>query len=490
MKSLLGNALALTLIIVAMALIFGCTQSNDVVQPQIETTITLTPQFLPGLDSVYTYELWMVKVQNPGDDFIASGAEFTSLGKFTYDNTTAEFMDAAGDSVISNTIDLPETWLNYDYIVVSVEDANDQSPAPSGTFILSDQVVDPNTRPIALKFPVSLFGAIGFYFVATPTDDTTYWHFPTAQDNESYLAFVRNDENKGLWVCSRFRSEIPLWDTLSVVRIDTIIKTIDTSDTSSSRGNPDTIGIEFPDPDTGWAIDTTAIVISYDTLQHRRINVPWMIEVDSNYKYTVYPIYEIDSITTPDYPFPLGDVPYYVYSGPLGGLPDVSPYGWRYNTWVMLEQPASGDNSGMNLRTMIPFGDGRQQDFTGMNTWGVLPLGGFLRSDSADFSNEFSSDREVPNYPGSDYVKFDNASDSVRYANLNLFHSSMERWGTVIIGMEPIAGNVAVDSTVNFPLFFMSEDLPLSGSSAANGVQLHNWSQFLPVINVAVELHQ
>ncbi len=487
MKSLLGNVLTLMLILGAFALILGCAQSKDVVQPQIDTTITLTPQHLPGLDSLYTYELWMVKVQNPGDDFIAPGAEFTSLGKFTFDNATGNFMNATGDSVISNKVDLPETWLNYDYIVVSVEDVNDLSPAPSGAFMLSDKVVDPKTRPISLKFPISLFDAVGFYFVATPTDDTTYWHFSGGVNDSSYLNFVRNDENRGLWVCSRFRSEIPLWDTLAVNSITDIVKTLDTSDTSTSRGNPDTVGIDIPD--TGWTIETTSVIISYDTLQHRRINIPWIIEVDSNYKYTLYPDYEIDSITTPDYPFPLGDIPYYVYSGPLGGLPDIAPYGWRYNTWVMLEQPETGDNSGLDLRTMIPFGDGRQGDFTGLNSWGVLPLGGFRRSDSADLSNPFSSNREVPNFPGSDYVKFDNSADSSKYAKLNLRRSSMQRWGTVVIGMEPDSGKVTNDGAVNFPLFFMAEDLPLSGSSGAS-VQLHNWAQFLPVINVAVELHE
>ncbi len=493
MKSLLGNALALALILGAFALIIGCAQSQDVVQPQIDTTITLAPQFLPGLDSLYTYELWMVKVQVPGDDFIAPGATFTSLGKFTFNNTTGEFMNATRDSAISSTIELPETWLNYDYIVVSVEDVNDPSPLPSGAYMLSDKVVDPKLRPIELKFPISLFNAVGFYFVATPTDDTTYWHFKDPENNNdsSYLVFVRNDEDRGLWVCSRSRSEIPLWDTLGVNEIDTIVVTVDTSDTSHTRGEPDTVGIDFPNPDTGWAIETTSVIISYDTLQHRRINVPWITEIDSNYRYTIYPAYDIDSITTPDYPFPLGShVPYYVYSGPLGGLPDISPYGWRYNTWVMLEQPDAGPNSGLDLNTMIPFGDGKQQDFTGLSTWGVLPLGSFHRSDTADFSNPFNSNREVPNFPGSDYVKFTDDADSLRYVNLDLRRSSMERWGTVVIGMEPAPGKVTLDSTANFPLFFMAEDLPLNGATAGSGVQLHNWSQFLPVIDVNVEYHE
>ena len=494
MKSLAGIALAPALIGTAFAIISGCAQSKDVIQPQIDTSITLKPAFLPDLDSMYTYELWMIKVQNPGDGFIGPGAEFTSLGKFTYRNATGRFMNATGDSAISNRIDLPETWLNYDYIAVSVENVTDPSPLPSGTYLLSDKVVDPTIRPISMKFPISLFGALGFYFVGTPTDDTTYWRFkdPADVNDSSYLFFDRYDENRGLWVCSRFRSEIKMfWDTLAVDSLG-IEPTVDTSDTSGSWYIPDTVGIEFPDPDTGWAIETTSVIFAYDTLQHRRINIPWILAVDTMYNYNLYPVYDIDSITTPDYPYPLGrDIPYYAYSGPLGGLPDISPYGWRYNTWVLLEQPDTGDNSGLGLATVIPFGDGRQENFTGLNSWGVLPLGPFHRSDSADLSNPFSDNREVPDFPGGDFVKFGNIADSTRFVRLNLRRSSLERWGSVVVGMEPDPGMINIDTTVNFPIFFLSADLPSAGASRADEVQvLHNWSQFLPVINVTVDLHE
>jgi hypothetical protein len=489
MKSLVGKTLALLLVGGLFIIVFGCAQSTDVVQPQINTTITLKPAYLPNLDSIYVYELWMVKVKNPGDNFIASNAEFTSLGKFTYNNATARFMDAAGDSAISNSIDLPETWMNYDYIVVSIENKNDLSPStPSGTFILSDRVVDPKLRPIALKFPVSMFGALGFYFVGTPTDDTTYWHFPQGINDSGHVVFVRNDENLGLWICSRFRSERPLHDTLAVNDLEVVVVN-DQADTTDAKYKPDTIGINFP---PYWVVDTTFVVFGLDTLQHRRINIDWIDTVDTNNDYLLFPSYNIDSITDSAYPYPLGNIPYYVYSSPLEGLPDIAPYGWQYNCWVMLEQQTSGDNSGLDLSTVIPFGDGREEDFTGLNSWGILPLGPFTHPDSADLFNPFIDNREVPDFPGNDFVKFSNPANSERYANLNLRRNTLERWGSVLIGMEPDPAKLAVDSTVNFPLFFLSDDLPSASDTAAPyGVQVfHNWSQFLPVINVTVDMHE
>jgi hypothetical protein len=95
-------------LVVCGGLIFawGCTQHKDVVQPQTSSTITLTPAYLPELDTLYVYQLWMVKVPNSGDDYTASGAEFTSLMKFTWDNASYHFLDMSGN-VLPNSIELP-----------------------------------------------------------------------------------------------------------------------------------------------------------------------------------------------------------------------------------------------------------------------------------------------------------------------------------------------------------------------------------------------
>ena len=484
MKANIRIALLILTGCAGLVLVWGCAQNNDVVSPQIKTTVTLQPYLLPELDSVYVYELWMVK----GDDYISPSAQFASLGKFTWDNTEFAFRSVSGDTIISNDFELPETWYEYDFIVVSVENRNDAAPGtPSGAYMLVDNVIDPKIRPIELKFPVSMFGALGFYFVGTPTNDTTYWSLA-----ENRLVRVSELEEKGIWICSRSQSPFSLHDTLSLISVDTVM-TVEYD--SAAMGLPDTIGVVWPDE---WAVETTQVVFGYDTLQHRRINVDWVAIVDSNYRYQVLTEYEIDSIpspdytpSSPDYPYPLGTlIPfYYVYSGPLQGLPDIKPYGWRYNAWVMLEQPDSTethDNTGMNLSKMIPFGDGRQELFAGDNSWGVLPLGGFYRSDSADILNEYLDNREVPNFPGEDFIV-----GAERFKNLNLRRSSSVRWGTVVVGMEPDPAKVTIDPNVNFPLFFLSDDLPSTNEGPVGQVQLfHNWSSFMPAIRVTVKMKE
>ena len=115
-----------------LLLAFGCTQQEDVVQPLSSSTITLNPHYLPELDSIYVYQIWMVKVQNPGDDFTAAGAQFIPLRKFLWDNSVDRFRDLNGN-LLGDDIELPESWYAYDYIVVSVENVDDQAPdEPSG----------------------------------------------------------------------------------------------------------------------------------------------------------------------------------------------------------------------------------------------------------------------------------------------------------------------------------------------------------------------
>jgi len=469
----------------SLFLIFGCTQKDDVNQPLTSSTITLNPDFLPELDSMYVYELWMVKVQKQGDDFIAPGAEFISLRKFLWDNSVDRFRDSNGD-IISNDIELPESWYNYDYIVLSIENLVDPAPTqPSGVYMLADAVVDPVTRPIVMKYPASMFLAIGSFFVGTPTNDTTYYDLTPSIDS---LVRVSEEEEKGLWICSRFLTERFLHDTLGVDSFKN--STFINSDTTR-KYEPDTINVIWP-PDSTWDIIIDTVVYGYDTLQHRRIELEWEVIYDTVYDYNLYPYFWVDSQTTVQYPYPLGRIPYWEYSGPLAEAPDIYPYGWRYNAWVMLEQPDEGDdNTGMDLATMIPFGTGEQEAFTGSNSWGVLPLGGFRYPDAPDVSNPYISNREVPQFPGEDFVV-----NAAQFANLNLRRITDHTWGYVIVGMEPDPALVDINETCNFPLFILSAEIPQGNADIYrdndpnnDSPTFHNWTQFLPEISVMVEMH-
>ena len=430
-----------------LLLAFGCAQKDDIVQPKLKASITLEPKQLPTLDTLYTYELWVVKVD---------GAEstYTSLGKFVWDNYWYRLMDTSGN-VINGQFEVPEPWLDYDLIMVTVENRPDPHPqTPSGTIMLVDQVVDPVTRPISLKFPADLFLTTGYYFTATPTEKDT-------------LA----DEEKGLWICSRALTPRTYQDTLGIIRDSLAITEQDTT----KKFEPDIIDID------SWVRqDNIMVVIGYDTIRnHTRVQATYRDTIDTNNGYVLYVVYDTTVTST---------IYYFNYTGPLENLPDIKPYGWRYNAWAFLEQPSSGTNSGLELKKMAPIGYEGQERFIADTTWGVLPLGGFFRGDSADISNPYNDNREVPQFPGSDFI----VNAPPRFANLNFRRPVSHFWGSVAIGMEPDPTKLRIDTTRNFPLIFLADSLRsgLNTREAKRVHTFHNWSQMLPWIDVRVQFHE
>lgn len=456
----------ITLVIVGgLILAIGCAQTDDIIQSQEKATLTLSPQNLPTLDtSLYVYELWMVSDDVP-----------TSLGKFIWDKDLYRFRDT-NDSLISNQFSPPEAWYSYDYIMVTVENRPDPNPAlPSGTIILKDDVVDPATRPISLKFPVSLFSATGFYFVGTPTDDT----------------LNRYNEHRGIWLCSRTTSQHFYQDTSGFMVVDTIKpENSDTVPFELFRTQVDTINRSLYDPDT-IGIDTAATIVYYndtvvfglDTIfNHIRIDVTWIDTVDTNFDYVIQPNYDTSTSRFIDY---------FLYGGPMTDLPsNIGDYGWRYNAWVFLEYPPVD----ANLPKMHPFGFDRQGFFVGDTSWAVLSLGTFASNDStsladsADMFNPYSDIREVPNFPGEDFLNNLPAGyDLLDFRLTSGIDPNGGYWGSIIVGLEPDPANLTIDSTRNFPLYFLGDFLfqtSYTGNFAT--FPLHNWSNFLPYIDVDV----
>ena len=457
----------------AMLIAFGCSQKDDIIQPQSLASITLRPQNLPTLDTAYyVYELWMVAVDNDTQD-----SSFTSLGRFIWDNYEYSFKDMDGNK-IGSVYEVPSAWFSYDYIMLSVENRHNDNPEPSGSFILVDEVGDPAASPISLQFPISLFDALGYYFVATPTDNN----------------LNQTNEKKGLWICSRAPSEFSNWDTLGVYSSNLRVYPVADPQPEDSV-KPDTVGIVWP-VDSIWEVIDTEVVFSYDTAFHRRIQLEWVIDTvpDFNYQLDVY--YQIDSMCALGQPYPecahLGTHYYWDYTGPMEEMPDIKPYGWRYCAWVLLEDQPAGENYGLGLNRVVPFGFEGQQNYSGDTTWVVLPLGAFFRPDSADLSNQYLSNLEVPNYPGEDFV----IGAPAQFDNLNLRLRTTEdatggEFGSIVIGLEPIPGaNMTIDDTRNFPLAFMIDFLPYYEEGSNLVPEFHNYSQFLPEIDVIVEFHE
>lgn len=428
----------------------GCSQKDDVVQPKQMATIILEPSQLPTLDTLYAYEVWMVAIDN-GDSI------FTSLGKFLWNNYWNRFLTLDGE-VMSGSFEVPAPWYDYDRIMITIENRVDPDPlAPSGTILAIDDVIDPTTRPIKMKFPGYMFEALGYYFVGTPTNDTAV---TDALDDV--------DDVRGLWLCSRSLTQRDMQDTLG---IDTFTVR-QTEQDMNNKYTPDTIGI------AGWVFqDSVTVIIGYDTIRdHRRIEITYIDTVDTNHGYVL----SIEPDTTPRVVHL-----YYAYTSPLENLPDIEPYGWRYNIWVMLDQSNGWD---LGLERMVPFGYEGQWRWTGDTTWGVLPLGAFSRADSADLANPYISNREVPNYPGEDFV-----IDAGGLANVNLRRPVSGFWGSVVVGMEPDPEKLTIDPARNFPLLFMADSLR-SGFNDPDEYRaphpLHNWSQTMPVIRVTVVFKQ
>ncbi|MFH1701508.1 MAG: anti-sigma factor [Candidatus Zixiibacteriota bacterium] len=447
----LKNCLLLLAVCGIIVAAFGCGQKDDITKPKEFASLTLRPTYLPELDTLFIYELWAISdADGPG----------TSLGRFLWDNTLYRFRNIDGNA-IDSVFELPGSFYDYDHLAISIENRDNNDSEPSGTFMLIDDVVDPVSRPIILKFPVSLFGAVGTYITATPTDD--------------FLNF--SNEDKGIWLCSRALTQRFNHDTLGVdnVTVVNVAPPVD-SDTTAL----DTIGIVIPD--TGWTIIDTTIIFGYDTIPHSRINFEYITEVRPDSNYLLFPIFDIDSVS----PY-RGLIQYYNYSTSLDELPDVSPYGWRYNAWVFHEYYPEA----ANLPEMVPFGYKLQHYYVGEPSWRVLALGPFLRPDSADLSNPYIDNREVPNFPGEDFIlNLPPGYDAINFRYASDSDTTGGFAASIVVGVEPDPANLTIDETRNFPIFFLSKDIPYRFMATNNSLILHNYSQFLPVIEVNVKFHE
>ncbi len=456
LRGIIGLVLVLAMALMVMS---GCSQKDDIVKGTESTTITLRPNNLPVLQDIYIYELWAAKIDG-GD------SAFVSLGRFVWDRELFIFRDTLGQA-ITNEYTLPETWLYYTNIYISIENRGVASPTPSGTFVLATSVgpVNDINPTFNMEFPTSMSSAIGAWFVGTPTDDTMNIF----------------NEDKGIWLGTRPLTQRFLHDTLDIDSIDQFILALDTPYTASDSASwllRDTIWAQFPITE----VDTVQVVFGLDTLPHRHINVNWIDTLDSFNNYQLIVHYDIDSISS-DPSEPRGLIEFYDYQPSLSGLPDVRPFGWRYNVWVLGEYFPSA----ANLSQMVPFAYDLPGLNTGDTTFQVISLGAFYHADSADLSNPYISNREVPNFPGEDFISgalpidFDDSLTFVYGGD----DSTGGIWGSLVIGLEPDPANLTIDSTRNFPLFFLSGQL--SGPGQETDKFFHNWSQFLPKVTLTVK---
>jgi len=492
MKISYGRLMMLIALVVVSIGVFGCTQKKDVTEPMLYATITLEPQRLPTLDSLYCYELWMVE-----DD---GGSEsYTSLGKFVWDNYWSRFRNIDGDT-ISNVLEIPEPWLNYEYMMVTIENVEDPDPtSPSGTIILTANVSvpDPLNPVIQMHFPADFSKAIGNYSVTTPTNDSMI-DVSRSTDTihiKDTVKYDVNDERRGLWLFSRSMARIYNFDTLSI-KFDSMLVDSVEDPSADDFSTTDHIGIENLPTDSIFAFpgnaDTVYRVFGFDTMAHIGPQIDWKDSIDPYHVYI--PKFRedasriIDSGQISNDTIRLGWVPYYVYNTGLTDLPDIKDYGWRYNTWILFADP----DPNMELPKMCAFGYEGQHRFTGDTTWKVLSLGGFFRGDSADLSNPYIDNREVPNLPGEDFVM---PAAEPRFENIDFLSGGASGMygftGSVIVGIEPDPDLLTIDTTRNFPLFVLVDSLPSRTRwSMDTSFTFHNYQNYLPSINVRIDFRK
>ena len=123
---------------------------------------------------------------------------------------------------------------------------------------------------------------------------------------------------------SRSRAIHHIQDTIGILpnasgEDSIVVQRIPEWDTSSTKYDPDIIGVEAPEE--GWAplIVTDTVVFGYDTVfDHRRLDLTFIDSVDTNYRYQLVIGYETLAMQNHSY---------YKYLPGLAGLPDVSAYG-------------------------------------------------------------------------------------------------------------------------------------------------------------------
>lgn len=445
--------------LIILSSFFGaCSQKDDILKPYINSSVILRPRNLPTLDSLLVYELWAV--QDNGSD---SG--FVSMGKFTWDYQKYRFYDVDGH-VRDSVFVVPNNYFDFDFFMVSVESKDDDRPTePSGVVLLTADIVDPARNRIQLKFPVSMFGAIGSFLIGTPTDDT----INTA------------NENKGIWLCGRSQSSFAYYDTLGVT-LDSITKYYIPNDPTA--GKPDTIGFN-PPPGGVWPIESTLVVASYDTIPIRKINVDWVTRVIPDTNYYLFLTYDIEPL--PWYERDSADqILVNVYMPTMENLPDVGKLGWRYNCWVFHKYFPD-----MGLPKMIPAGVQYQNYLLGHPDWGVLSLGAIDDFNTADLSNLYNDTREVPNFPGEDFLtNLPPGFENINFRMSHLNDTLPGRYGVVVVGLEPRPEVLTSDTTRNFPLFVLSGNLPYLEDGFEEDYLFHNYSQLMPTIDVEVFFHE
>jgi hypothetical protein len=459
---------ALSAIIVAV--IWGCSQPDDIIAPASSTDIILTPSRLPTPPPGMIYELWAVDADGEG----------LSLGKFDWDSRLYRFSDTSGNRIDSTwTVDFDV--MKYKSICISVERFPDPAPDSMGPIMLKDVVVDPKARPMKLVFPIDLWLLQAGYFIQTPTDGNS-------NDNEasglwfgfySFDTIVVSDTlNAAFTIGSPVRlfTTDTTWDSSQVPPVIVDIDTIPNADPDSLSRITNYINITNERRDTNTAyippypfyLDTfTQITIRYDS-------VIYPVNQTGDTIFYIDTLIQIAPNSTIDTfvdTFAMPPLTYYTYSityviDTLSKrravdriLPDSLVYddiinlsgtGWHYKGWTI--SPYLLPRTSYPSISKPSWLDAQSSEYLTPISGGIISTGSFTDFNAPDDGNPYSALTKLPSVPGEDFLN-NLPAGVTRIVLADSLNRSILA-GTVFISLEPDN----YDSISNFPLILLTSE--------------------------------
>ncbi len=163
----------LSLILIVSTFIFiGCSDDDNIVQPDATNALKLRPLYLPSLkqaDSLI-YEMWVANITVIRE--VVYMDEVASLGQFFWDDENAKFMNKwefprkGGD-----VFNLPEGKVadDYDLMFITMEQYPDDDPEMALNGVLQGAII-PDYPDLTMKYSGGFDEASGVYVLASLTD--------------------------------------------------------------------------------------------------------------------------------------------------------------------------------------------------------------------------------------------------------------------------------------------------------------------------------
>jgi hypothetical protein len=422
------------LAVCAATFYFSCTQPDDILTPVSRTDVylgginepgsnaALRVQNLPTNPEGMIYELW-----------VANQQDTLSLGKFGYHQTSLTFRDENGNErPDSNYFVLEGDIFDYSHLFVSIETNPDDLPLTPGPIMLIDNVTEPSSDLIELRFPLndSLTTTAVAFNMETPSDSI----------RDSLDGF-------GIWFSVYLEGIDSVRDTLSLDSFTLITK-------QDSTLEPDTFTTYLTDIVNDTAYDT-ARIFGLDTMLNTIVRFDSVLETDTIWPYTVMDMSDTGTV----FYYTVGDsLETFYYDKFLQfdyALPNYSAYGWKYKGWVVSPEVDTGAVGKITLPA-YPVNTNPSDSLIPGVEGGLLTTGTFTEIAEPDSDNPYSVGPRVPPFPGEDFLV--NLPGGLTVPPWEgLVPEATGNSGTVFITLEPVN---FTDTTTNFPLFVLCAPIP------------------------------